>query len=168
MFSSFEGAVYDMRHSYTDVFFVVGCVYLVDTAVFGAIPIIQRRRERLQEAKDGLTDLDNKNYETLRITKCKTNPSANEVFPSGINANTSNPETRDNFVTTAALYVQGPVPTTMTSIVKQQEQQPNMGYEGNIPFGQGPGLPPTLPRFHEFNQQTAIPENTPWQADFDE
>lgn len=44
------GVVYDIRQSYNDVFFVVGAVYAVNTIVFAAICIIQRRRNVMTTA----------------------------------------------------------------------------------------------------------------------
>ncbi len=35
-----------MRKSYDDVFYVVGCLYLADCALFGGIVYLQRRREQ--------------------------------------------------------------------------------------------------------------------------
>ena len=39
------GAIYDINKSYTDVFIVEGCVYIVATVVFGSIPLLQYLRE---------------------------------------------------------------------------------------------------------------------------
>ena len=39
-----SGAIYDLRKSYDDVFYVVGCLYLADTVLFGSIVYLQKRR----------------------------------------------------------------------------------------------------------------------------
>jgi len=59
------GAIYDINGSYTDVFIVVGCVYIVATLVFGAIPVLQYLRQ-------GSSTVDEMNgatkFETFRIS----------------------------------------------------------------------------------------------------
>ena len=45
-FPSVVGAIYDMRKSYDDVFYVVGCLYLIDAFLFGSIVYLQRRRQQ--------------------------------------------------------------------------------------------------------------------------
>ena len=59
------GAIYDLNKSYTDVFIVVGCVYIVATLVFGAIPLLQFLRERSSpvDEMNGATK-----FETFRIS----------------------------------------------------------------------------------------------------
>lgn len=44
------GAVYDIRNTYNDVFFVVGGIYIIDAAIFAAIPLIKYRRSLRQAA----------------------------------------------------------------------------------------------------------------------
>jgi len=46
---------------------VVGAIYVVDTIIFAAIPIIQRRRERL-DGSISLQDMSAKQYETYHIS----------------------------------------------------------------------------------------------------
>jgi len=59
------GAIYDVNKSYTDVFLVVGGVYIVATIVFGAIPLLQYMRQRSWPADEmnGATK-----FETFRIS----------------------------------------------------------------------------------------------------
>jgi len=59
------GAIYDINKSYTDVFIVVGCVYIVATLVFGAIPLLQYLRQRSSpvDEMNGATK-----FETFRIS----------------------------------------------------------------------------------------------------
>lgn len=46
----FSGAVYDFRKQYDDVFYVIGCIYVVDAILFALIPILQNRRRRRNAA----------------------------------------------------------------------------------------------------------------------
>ena len=59
------GAIYDINKSYTDVFMVVGGVYVVATIVFGAIPALQflRQRSAPVDELNGATK-----FETFRIS----------------------------------------------------------------------------------------------------
>ena len=61
--------MYDLRHSYDDVFYVVGVLYVLDTFVFSAIPII--KHYRTFKEKRNYTDMDSSEYQrqTFRITK---------------------------------------------------------------------------------------------------
>ena len=43
-FYLFPGAIYDLRKSYDDVFYVVGCLYLIDALLFASIVYLQKRR----------------------------------------------------------------------------------------------------------------------------
>lgn len=42
----FSGAIYDLRQSYDDVFYVVGCLYAIDAVIFAGIVYLQQRREK--------------------------------------------------------------------------------------------------------------------------
>ena len=59
------GAIYDVNKSYTDVFLVVGGVYIVATIIFGSIPLLQYFRA-------GSSPVDDLNgatrFETFRIS----------------------------------------------------------------------------------------------------
>ena len=70
------GAVYDLRHSYDDVFYVVGVLYVIDAFVFGAIPIIKRYRSHVE--KLNYTDIDSSEYhrQTFRISKMSVSQSS--------------------------------------------------------------------------------------------
>ena len=63
------GAVYDLRHSYDDVFYVVGVLYVIDAFVFGAIPMVKRYRSYID--KKNYADIDSSEYhrQTFRISK---------------------------------------------------------------------------------------------------
>lgn len=64
-----SGAVFDLHESYTEVFFVVGCVYIVDTVIFAAIPLIQSRRESQRKSSSSFDDLKGgTRFETFRIS----------------------------------------------------------------------------------------------------
>lgn len=67
------GKVYDLSGTYTAVFLTVGGVYIVATLAFGAIPLIQRRRERLygsssQDDMNGATQFETFHISTKRST----------------------------------------------------------------------------------------------------
>jgi len=78
------GAIYDVNKSYTDVFLVVGGVYIVATIVFGAIPVLQYLRAARYPQDDvnasSASSSDDVNagatrFETFRIsTKRSTSP----------------------------------------------------------------------------------------------
>ena len=77
------GKIYDISGTYTVVFFTVGGVYILATLAFGAIPLIQRRREALssggrEDEMNGAT-----RFETFRIsTKRSTSKSSLQIPPS--------------------------------------------------------------------------------------
>jgi len=67
------GAIYDVNKSYTDVFLVVGGVYIVATIVFGAIPVVQYLRAARYPQDD--VNAGATRFETFRIsTKRSTSP----------------------------------------------------------------------------------------------
>lgn len=44
-FFFYSGAIYDIRHNYDDVFYVVGAVFVIDAVLFGGIVVLQKWKE---------------------------------------------------------------------------------------------------------------------------
>ncbi len=69
------GAIYDLRKSYDDVFYVVGAIYVVDAFIFAGIPLMDKYREArgLKPGPSPYEDIDaaaiGEHTQTFRITK---------------------------------------------------------------------------------------------------
>ncbi|ESO07035.1 hypothetical protein HELRODRAFT_171077 [Helobdella robusta] len=154
-----SGFIYDINNSYTGVFFVVGGVYLLDTCIFGAIPLLQYRRELKHSKNLDSTDLENKSYETLKFStklpqqQQSQQPQQPQPFSNDLRKTSLTNGGATNAVggggssgpdLNTSLYVQGPVPCTMTTVVKQHEQQSVVSFDrgprhGNNPFQKNGG-----------------------------
>ena len=67
-YACISGFIYDFRKSYDDVFYVVGCLYIIDTVVFALIPILKKRRERRERTECNEFSGIISNKQTFRIS----------------------------------------------------------------------------------------------------
>ena len=95
-FPPISGAIYDMHKSYDDVFYVVGCLYLIDAFLFGSIVYLQRRRQQFGGLRPDYNEIagvvGHGTTQTFKIT-------GNRSFSKGSLGDLANGETGDGHMT---------------------------------------------------------------------
>ena len=85
-----------MRKSYDDVFYVVGCLYLIDAFLFGSIVYLQRRRQQFGGLRPDYNEIagvvGHGTTQTFKIT-------GNRSFSKGSLGDLANGETGDGHMT---------------------------------------------------------------------
>ncbi|ELT90070.1 hypothetical protein CAPTEDRAFT_218721 [Capitella teleta] len=154
----FSGAIFDIRKSYDDVFFVVGALYMINTFIFALIPYFGWRRRRKQQESESYTEIHGMvatNYrETYKISSMRSLSKGSLANGDADGVPEYGATTQETKTTPAEPPAANGQP--WTADWQQQEHAGQGGYQNHAPLAPQCGWPPA-----DKQQKTWPPQN--WQ-----